>query len=72
LLCCGVVGRQQYVVAHLEVQTLVERPHLGGVGGRERLLDEQEFDNLLFAHGDPLVGGGRSALQAFAAGVPTR
>jgi glyoxylase-like metal-dependent hydrolase (beta-lactamase superfamily II) len=30
-----------------------------------RLLDEQEFDNLLFAHGDPLIGGGREALQAF-------
>jgi len=41
---------------------------------RERctaLLDER-FEHLLFAHGDPLVGGGRSALQAFAAGVPTR
>lgn len=41
---------------------------------RERctaLLDEH-FEHLLFAHGDPLVGGGRPALQAFAAGVPTR
>ena len=30
-----------------------------------RLLDEHEFDNLLFAHGDPWIGGGRAALQAF-------
>jgi hypothetical protein len=30
-----------------------------------RLLDEQEFDNLLFAHGDPLIGGGHAALRAF-------
>jgi len=41
---------------------------------RERctaLLDEG-FEHLLFAHGDPLLGGGRPALQAFAAGVPAR
>jgi glyoxylase-like metal-dependent hydrolase (beta-lactamase superfamily II) len=31
----------------------------------ERLLDEQEFDNLLFAHGQPWIGGGREALRAF-------
>jgi glyoxylase-like metal-dependent hydrolase (beta-lactamase superfamily II) len=37
---------------------------------RERaaaLLDE-EFEHLLFAHGDPLVGGGREALRAVAEG----
>ena len=28
------------------------------------LLDE-EFDHLLFAHGDPLIGGGKEALRAF-------
>jgi hypothetical protein len=41
---------------------------------RERctaLLDER-FEHLLFAHGDPLIGCGRPALQAFAAGVPVR
>ena len=32
-----------------------------------RLLDER-FEHLLFAHGDPLVGGGRPALQAFTNG----
>jgi glyoxylase-like metal-dependent hydrolase (beta-lactamase superfamily II) len=40
---------------------------------RERcaaLLDER-FEHLLFAHGDPWIGGGRPALQAFAAGVST-
>jgi hypothetical protein len=30
---------------------------------------ELDFDHLLFAHGDPLVGGGKTALQSFAAGV---
>ncbi len=30
------------------------------------LVDER-FDHLLFAHGDPLIGGGREALRAFAA-----
>jgi hypothetical protein len=30
-----------------------------------RLLDH-DFDNLLFAHGDPIVGGGKEALSEFA------
>ena len=30
-----------------------------------RLL-ERDFDNLLFAHGEPLIGGGKEALRAFA------
>jgi hypothetical protein len=29
-----------------------------------RLLD-RDFDNLLFAHGEPLVGGGKEALSRF-------
>lgn len=32
------------------------------------LLEEREFDHLLFAHGEPLVGGGRAALEAFVSG----
>ena len=32
-----------------------------------RLLD-LEFDNLLFAHGEPLIDGGRVALREFVAG----
>jgi hypothetical protein len=36
--------------------------------GYRRLADELEFDALLFAHGDPLLEGGRDALRAFAAG----
>jgi hypothetical protein len=32
-----------------------------------RLLD-LDFDNLLFAHGEPLIGGGRVALREFVAG----
>ncbi len=36
-----------------------------GVRVAVRRLLEQEFDTLLFAHGDPVVGGGRKALEAF-------
>lgn len=32
-----------------------------------RLADEEEFDVLLFAHGDPIASGGREALREFAA-----
>ena len=28
------------------------------------LLETQEFEHVLFAHGDPIVGGGREALSA--------
>jgi hypothetical protein len=31
----------------------------------EGLLSEREFDHLLFAHGDPIIGGGKAALRAF-------
>ena len=31
------------------------------------LIDEQDFDHLLFAHGDPVIGGGKDALRAFVA-----
>jgi hypothetical protein len=31
----------------------------------EGLLAEREFDHLLFAHGDPIVGGGKAALRTF-------
>ena len=30
-----------------------------------RICNEHDFDHLLFAHGDPLIGGGRQALTAF-------
>jgi hypothetical protein len=32
-----------------------------------RALLERDFDHLLFAHGDPIVGGGKSALRDFVA-----
>jgi hypothetical protein len=35
-----------------------------------RLADELEFDNLLTAHGTPVVGGARGALRDFAATAP--
>jgi hypothetical protein len=35
-----------------------------------RLAETLEFDNLLVAHGDPVVGGGREALRQFAAAEP--
>ena len=33
-----------------------------------RLSDELDFENLLLAHGDPVVGGAREALRVFATG----
>lgn len=33
---------------------------------RAAALAEEEFDHLLFAHGTPLIGGGRDSLRAFA------
>ena len=32
------------------------------------LLEEEEFEHLLFAHGEPLIGGGREALRGVAEG----
>jgi len=36
-----------------------------GIHESLRALLERDFDNLVFAHGDPLVSGGRAALQGF-------
>jgi hypothetical protein len=33
----------------------------------QRLADSQVFDSLLFAHGEPIVGGGKAALRDFVA-----
>jgi hypothetical protein len=35
----------------------------------ERLLEEQRFDHLCFAHGNPIIGGGRAALERFLASL---
>jgi hypothetical protein len=35
---------------------------------RASALSGRDFDHLLFAHGEPLIGGGRAALRRFAAG----
>jgi hypothetical protein len=37
-----------------------------GLRAAFRTLLERRFDHLLFAHGDPVVGGGRAMLRAFA------
>jgi hypothetical protein len=37
-----------------------------GLRDSYRALLDLEFDNLLFAHGDPLIGGGKEALRNFA------
>ena len=37
-----------------------------------RGLLDHDFDNLLFAHGEPLIGGGKEALRRFAAGLSGR
>lgn len=36
----------------------------------KRIAAEREFDSILFAHGDPIVGAGREALATFLQGVP--
>ncbi len=41
-----------------------EETKRGVVAAVERLL-ELDFDHLLFAHGDPIVGGGKAALERF-------
>jgi hypothetical protein len=38
-----------------------------GLEEQLRALLERDFDHLLFAHGDPIVGGGKSALRDFVA-----
>lgn len=40
------------------------------IRGRCKALLGERFEHLLFAHGDPLIGGGRSALQSFAGEEP--
>ena len=41
-------------------------PVKGQIRRRARSLAEAEFEHLLFAHGAPMIGGGREALAAFA------
>jgi hypothetical protein len=40
-----------------------------GLRDAYRRLVELDFDLLLLAHGEPVVGGGRQALQAFVEGA---
>lgn len=40
-----------------------------GLGEAYRRLLDLDFDMLLLAHGDPVVGGGKEALRAFASGA---
>jgi hypothetical protein len=36
-----------------------------GLGDSLRRISELDFDGLLFAHGEPMIGGGKSALLEF-------
>jgi hypothetical protein len=36
-----------------------------GLRGSLQRLSQQEFDDLLFAHGEPILGGGKAALEKF-------
>jgi hypothetical protein len=49
---------------------LMDQPEQTKAGLRDayRRLSELDFDHLLLAHGNPLVGNGRAALAAFAGG----
>jgi hypothetical protein len=70
----GVLLFADSVVNHGEIGFVSDRliggdPEAVKIKIRERvsaMLDE-DFDHLLFAHGDPVVGGGKQALRAFAA-----
>ncbi|HEX3317318.1 MAG TPA: hypothetical protein VHR88_04825 [Solirubrobacteraceae bacterium] len=44
-----------------------EQDKRGMLAALKRILAEHEFDNLLFAHGEPWIGGGRAALRDFVA-----
>lgn len=49
---------------------LMDRPDLtkkGLMRAYRALVDELDFEHLLLAHGDPIVGGGKAALEEFAA-----
>jgi hypothetical protein len=65
----GVRRRSDGSLAFFPDDLLGDEPEAVRAGLRaayRRLLDELEFDVLLFAHGAPLAGGGRAALAAFA------
>ena len=64
----GVVG---YGGLRFVPDGLMDDPEATKAGLREayaRLSETLEFDNLLVAHGDPVIGGARPALKAFATG----
>ena len=50
---------------------LMDEPEWAKAGLREayRALLHLDFDHMLLAHGDPVVGGGKEALRAFVEGV---
>ncbi len=56
-------------LAFFSDQLLGDDPERVKAGLRQKLegLLARDFDHLLFAHGEPLVGGGRDALRRFAA-----
>jgi hypothetical protein len=60
-------GRVRFVSDELMDEP--ERTKRGLVASLERLLDI-DFDTLLFAHGEPIVGGGKQMLRDFLASQP--
>jgi hypothetical protein len=41
----------------------------GLIGAFERLLEDEDFDGLLLAHGDPTPSGARAELEAFLSAI---
>ena len=67
LFADGLIRRRDGALAFVPDALMGDDPEGVKVGLREslrRLLDE-DFDALLFAHGEPMASGGREALRAF-------
>ncbi|WP_205699469.1 hypothetical protein [Conexibacter sp. SYSU D00693] len=71
LLFADAVVRWEGELAFVPDDLLGDDPEAIKAGIKEhlgRIAQDEEFDALLFAHGEPMPTGGREALQAFAAG----
>ena len=58
-------GSEALTFVPVEFMDDPERTKEGLRAAYRRLLDELEFEHLLLAHGDPVVGGAKDALRAF-------
>jgi hypothetical protein len=61
----GVIGRRRLAFVPDFLMDDPEDTKAGLRAAYSRLIDELDFDVLLLAHGDPIVGGAKQALRAF-------